>query len=202
MVDPVSAFRPPLRDVLHELLPNMQSWRLLPEAGHLVAVLHLAAQMLWHFDQRALDAIRTFLWVHGPLVVIHQRHNDVEARHLATGLVGTYHVSRLKLFVGDQAQARDAAMRDQDQYSIDVVLNYQGNPLRRSETRYYVRFKDSDTRWLTYTRDLFETVQFNDFVSTRPELSILNLPAASVSKFITYVKRKCGFKGKLPPTYT
>jgi hypothetical protein len=125
---------------------------------------------------------------YGPLVVIHQRHNDVEARHLATGLVGTYHVSRLKLFVGDQAQARDAAMRDQDQYSIDVVLNYQGNPLRRSETRYYVRFKDSDTRWLTYTRDLFETVQFNDFVSTRPELSILNLPAASVSKFITYVK--------------
>ena len=70
MVDPVSAFRPPLRDVLHELLPNMQSWRLLPEAGHLVAVLHLAAQMLWHFDQRALDAIRTFLWVHGALVVM------------------------------------------------------------------------------------------------------------------------------------
>jgi hypothetical protein len=70
VVDPVSAYRPPLRDTLHELLPNLQAWRAAPEVGHLVSVLHLAAQMLWHFDQRALDAIRTFLWVHGPLVVM------------------------------------------------------------------------------------------------------------------------------------
>ena len=69
-VDPASVHRPPLRDTLHELLPNLQTWRAAPEAGHLVSVLHLAAQMLWHFDQRSLDAIRTFLWVHGPLVVM------------------------------------------------------------------------------------------------------------------------------------
>ena len=69
-VDPHSLLRPPLHDVLHELLPNMQPWRIVPEVGHLVSVLHLAAQMLWHFDQRSLDAIRTLLWVQGSLMVM------------------------------------------------------------------------------------------------------------------------------------
>ena len=69
-VDPVSVYRPPLRDVLHEWLPNLQAWRWVTEVGYLVPVLHLSAQMLYHFDQRALDAVRTFLWVHGPLMVM------------------------------------------------------------------------------------------------------------------------------------
>lgn len=69
-VDPLSPFRPPLKDVLHELLPNLREFRALPEAGHLVVVLHLSAQMLYYFDQRSLDAIRTFLWVHGTLMVM------------------------------------------------------------------------------------------------------------------------------------
>jgi hypothetical protein len=69
-VDPLSPFRPPLKDVLHELLPNLREFRALPELGHLVVVLHLSAQMLYYFDQRSLDAIRTFLWVHGALMVM------------------------------------------------------------------------------------------------------------------------------------
>ena len=128
-----------------------------------------------------------FHW-YGPLEVIKQRRNNVEARHLATGAVDTYHVSRLKLFVGTAAQAREAAMRDQDQFTLECILTYQGNPLRRSETRYYVRFQDGDTAWLPYHRDLYETVQFADFISSRPELYILTLPTSAVSKFIGYVK--------------
>jgi hypothetical protein len=124
----------------------------------------------------------------GPLVVIAQHHNDVEARHLATGVIGKYHISRLKLFVGDATTATDTAMRDQDQYVIDAILTYQGNPLRRSETRYYVRFKDGDARWLPYTKDLYETLPFSEFVARHSELYVLNLPTSSVSKFITYVK--------------
>jgi hypothetical protein len=125
---------------------------------------------------------------YGPLVVIQQHHNDVQARHLATGAIATYHVSRLKLFVGDASTAFDTAMRDQDQYVIDAILTYQGNPLRRSETRFYVRFKDGDVRWLPYSKDIYETVLFSDFVGLHPELYILNLPTATVAKFITYVK--------------
>ena len=125
---------------------------------------------------------------YGPLEVLKQRHNNVEARHLATGAVETYHVSRLKLFVGSAAQAREAAMRDQDQFTLECILTYQGNPLRRSETRYYVRFQDGDTVWLPYHRDLYETVQFADFIASRPELYILSLPTSAVAKFITYVK--------------
>jgi hypothetical protein len=79
-------------------------------------------------------------------------------------------------------------MRDQDQFTLECILTYQGNPLRRSETRYYVRFQDGDTVWLPYHRDLYETVQFADFIASRPELYILSLPTSAVAKFITYVK--------------
>ena len=101
---------------------------------------------------------------HGPLKVLRQQHNNVEAQHLATGTVAWYFVGRLKLFAGDQVSAREAAMRDQDQYAVDTILTYQGNPLRRSETRYYVRFNDGDERWLPYTSDLYDTVQFGEFI--------------------------------------
>lgn len=60
--------RPPLPDVLHVLLPNLQPWRALPEALHLLPVLYFSGQLLFHLDQRSLDAFRTFLWVHGFLM--------------------------------------------------------------------------------------------------------------------------------------
>ena len=69
-VDPFSYARPPLKDVLHEVLPNLQGFRVIPEFGHLIVVLYVSARMLWCFDQRALDSIRTFLWVHGSLMVM------------------------------------------------------------------------------------------------------------------------------------
>ncbi len=66
----VAARRPPLPDVLHNVLPNLQPWRALPEALHLLPVLYFSGQLLFHLDQRSLDAFRTFLWVHGSLMVL------------------------------------------------------------------------------------------------------------------------------------
>jgi hypothetical protein len=65
-----AVLRPPLPDVLHRALPNLQPWRAVPEALHLLPVLYFSAQLLFHLDQRSLDAFRTFLWVHGSLMVM------------------------------------------------------------------------------------------------------------------------------------
>jgi len=69
-VDPLSLSRPPLKDVLHEYLPNLQRFRMIPEFGDTIIPLYVGLKMLWYFDQRSLDAIRTFLWVHGALMVM------------------------------------------------------------------------------------------------------------------------------------
>ena len=58
----------PLRDVLHDVLPNVQAWRSLPEVLHLLPVLALGAAVLRTADQRALDALRVFLWCHAALL--------------------------------------------------------------------------------------------------------------------------------------
>lgn len=60
---------PPLRDVLHDLLPNTQRYRIIPEIGHLIPVLVLVWSMLSHIDQRSLDAFRLFLWCHAALML-------------------------------------------------------------------------------------------------------------------------------------
>ena len=47
---------PPLHDIVHEALPDLQRLRVVPEIGHTLPVLHLVGLMLAHFDQRALDS--------------------------------------------------------------------------------------------------------------------------------------------------
>jgi hypothetical protein len=61
---------PPLRDTLHDLLPNTQAYRAIPELAHVLPVLTLAALILRNFDQRSLNAFRTFLWSHATLLLI------------------------------------------------------------------------------------------------------------------------------------
>jgi hypothetical protein len=61
---------PPLRDVLHESLPNLAHARAAAEALHVTPVLLAGGCMLRAFDQRSLDALRTFLWVHGSLMAL------------------------------------------------------------------------------------------------------------------------------------
>lgn len=58
----------PLHDLFHEVFPNLQPYRVLPEVGHLVPVLYLSGLIMYHFDQRSLDCLRTFLWAHGCLM--------------------------------------------------------------------------------------------------------------------------------------
>ena len=123
----------------------------------------------------------TWNW-YGPLEVVRQYKNDVQARHLATGALGEYHVERLKLFVGSPEVARDTAMRDADQFLVSAVVSHQGNPLKRSETRYLVRFADGSESWKHYSPDISTTAAFVDYCSSRPELRILLIPTAQAAK--------------------
>jgi hypothetical protein len=106
----------------------------------------------------------------GPYVVLVQRKNDVSCRHCALGHVKEFFVSDLKLFVGSADEARQMAMLDADQFLVDRFLAYKGDPARRIEMEFLVRFADGSEVWLPWSEDLFTTVQYEDFVRSIPEL--------------------------------
>jgi hypothetical protein len=58
----------------------------------------------------------------GPYIVISHVHNEVSVRNLITGAVSTFHCTRVKPFIGTPEEAKEAALRDADQYYIDEFL--------------------------------------------------------------------------------
>jgi hypothetical protein len=112
----------------------------------------------------------TFL---GPYEVIHAYKADIQCRHLVTGAISVFHMSKLKPCFSTREEAYKAAMVDYDQYQIKEILSYRGDPDLRTSMTFEVSFMDGSIVWLPFTKDLFETVQFEEFVSRhRPLLPL------------------------------
>lgn len=117
----------------------------------------------------------------GPYEVVQQVKNDVECRHLVVGHLRTFHVSRLKPFFGSRADAHSAAQADHDQHVISTFLAYRGTPALRTSVEFEVQFADGQTLWLPWSKDLFDTVQYEDFCRSHRELVTLLSTAAEAA---------------------
>ena len=60
----------------------------------------------------------------GPYEVRRQIKNDIEASHVVTGGIQTFHVDQVKLFIGDRTQAEEVARSDADQHMISRFVAY------------------------------------------------------------------------------
>jgi phospholipid-translocating ATPase len=109
----------------------------------------------------------------GPYVVISQQKNDVTARHMSSGIVKVLHVELLKRFYGTEAEAKEAANIDQDQYEVECIIGYRGEPEKRSTMQFGLLFKAGDTVWKYYCKDISDTQYFETFCEARPELKRL-----------------------------
>jgi hypothetical protein len=106
----------------------------------------------------------------GPYEVIVQKSNDVECRDIIHGNVKAFHVGRLKLFKGTLEEAKKMAMIDNNQHEIEKIIAYAGDPLKRTTMSFHTEFKDGSSSWLPFSKDLFDTVQYENFCRSRPEL--------------------------------
>jgi hypothetical protein len=106
----------------------------------------------------------------GPYEVIQHVHNSVTCRHLVLGFVEVYDVASLILFPTDYATAYDAALRDRDQYVIARISGHRGDLTTKTNMEFYVEFADGDHRWLPWTLDLDDSIPFEEYVSSIPEL--------------------------------
>lgn len=103
----------------------------------------------------------------------------------------------LQGFSGTAAQALSAARSDNRELFIHEILGYQGNPERRSEMLFLVKFEDSTSDWLTFTA-IEPTIQFDDFCrSYDPSLTMLLTSLENLKALHAEIKRT-----KIKPTLT
>lgn len=124
----------------------------------------------------------------GPYEVIAQHKNDVQCRHLVVKTVHTFHVERLKLFTGRREEAERVALLDHDQYQVDRILYYRGNPEIRTTMEFFIRYADGDERWVTWSKDLFDTVQYEDFCRATPALFPLLYTTKEAQRRVTEIR--------------
>jgi hypothetical protein len=106
----------------------------------------------------------------GPFTVVSHVKNDVTVRNLITDVVKVFHSNRLKYFFGSLEQAKDAALRDMDQYLVDSYIAYRGDPLIRTSVSFCIRFLDGSIQWLPWSKDLYDMVQYEDYCHSLPQL--------------------------------
>ena len=126
----------------------------------------------------------------GPYEVIQQTKNDVEVRHLSLGVVKTFYVGDLKYYRGSRVSAVALASTDADQFVVTSISAFQGDPWLRTDTSFLVNFADGDTTWMPWSRDLFDSVGYETFCSSRPYLRPLLLTATEATRWKGQLKRK------------
>jgi hypothetical protein len=125
----------------------------------------------------------------GPYIVLQQIKNDVDCRHIILGHVKTFHVSRLKIFHGSEEEAKRVAMVDNNQFVIDSILAYRGDPMTRTTMEFEVKFADGSIVWLPWNRDLFDSQPYEYFCRSRSELFPLIYDLKTASQQISALKK-------------
>jgi hypothetical protein len=125
----------------------------------------------------------------GPYEVISQSRNDVTCRHVGLGHIKVFHVSRLKIFHGGAEEAKKVAMIDNNQFVINEFKAYRGDPKIRTSIEFEVLFEDGSLVWLPWSKDIFETIQYESYCRSRPELYPLIFDAKTSLKRISELNK-------------
>ena len=126
----------------------------------------------------------------GPFKVKSQYKNDVEVQHMSTGAIHKFHVTRLKLFVGSEDEAKRVAQLDGDQFVIRIIHNWMGDQMKRTTMSFKVEFEDGDIVWLPYSKDLDGSIPFGNYITTVPMLLPLRYNSKDYNKLVKEWKGK------------
>jgi hypothetical protein len=98
------------------------------------------------------------------------------------GNIVTLHMDRLKPFFGPKEEAWEMVMLDQDQHTVEAILAHRGDPLERTTMEFEVAFRDGSTVWLPWSKDIFDTMQYEDYCRARRPLHTLMYKSAQVKE--------------------
>ncbi len=113
----------------------------------------------------------TFL---GPYVVTGVHKADITMSHVVTGDTKVVHMEHLKpFFAACPEDGYRAALVDYDQYVLQGVLAWKGDPEKRSGMEFLVLFEDGECVWLPYSKDLSGSAQFQAYCEANAPLKPL-----------------------------
>ena len=126
----------------------------------------------------------------GPWKIIKAHRNDYVVEHVTQGIRAEFHVSMLKPYFGTMEMAVKAALLDHDQFVVNKILYYTGDPSMRDTLEFYVQYADGDERWMSYSKDLFDCEAYEAYCKTRPELWFCVYTVADARKFRSKVNKE------------
>ena len=127
----------------------------------------------------------------GPYEVVSHDKNDVTLRDLITNTTKAFHVDRLSLFSGSASEAFDLAMRDRNQHLLERFLAYRGNVNKRETLEFLISYtSDPVPVWRAFDKDLSDTVAYEVFCQSLPQLGPLLLPAAQAASEAIALRKK------------
>ena len=85
-------------------------------------------------------------------------------------------MENLKPFIGSLKDAYNAAKTDDDQFLIVAIIDYLGDPEKRTYMQFLVQFEDGRV-WVDYNLDLSSSTPFQLYCSSNPELEPLTMSA-------------------------
>jgi hypothetical protein len=178
-----------LQDISKAYQDELIAKRTADTPEHLQNLYQKGDYVLLQLDPNAPKPTKLSARFRGPYEVLEQYKNDVKVKDIITGAILTLHVSRLKIFHGTPAQARDAALLDNDQYEIECINAYRGDPDERTTMEFEVQFMDGSLHWLPWTNDITTTVHFEDYCRSKPALYHLLFTAVIAKRFKSDLNR-------------
>lgn len=126
----------------------------------------------------------------GPYEVTRQVSNDVTCKHMATGEAKKFDVFDLSICTSPREEAFAMACRDQDQHIIESIVSVRGDLSKRSTLLFKVKLQDGDVKDIPYSKDLFDSIPYEDFCCSRPYTLHLAKTDAEAKVFLRDLTRK------------
>ena len=82
----------------------------------------------------------------GPYEVISHYKNDITCKHLHRNERVVIHMDEVKPFFGTRKETEQAALNDRNQYMIDSIIEWKGDPLLRTSLQFRIQW--SDDTWI------------------------------------------------------
>ena len=108
-------------------------------------------------------------WI-GPYQVLKQTSNEVKIQSLVdSDIVQEVHVTRLRAFHGDKADATRLARKDVDEYEIQEIVSYHGDPMELRTLTFQVKFVDGAEVDKPYS-EIRKTKALEEYIKKHKEL--------------------------------
>jgi hypothetical protein len=125
----------------------------------------------------------------GPFIVISHHKNDVKLRDVLTDAIKLLSSHTLQPFAGTLAEAKEAAMRDKDQFVVKEILSYTGDSTKRTDMVFKVLFMDGDVVDVPYSQDLI-CEPFDVFCKSKSYLYHLSMDVSIAHNWMVSLRRR------------